>query len=82
MHTYLNDPLFDLTALSALSLFLLSNFNVIAGEEVVRLVNGEIRNDSISGRLEIFHNGQWGTVCDDLFGFNDAQVFCKMLGYE
>ncbi|XP_025102094.1 deleted in malignant brain tumors 1 protein-like isoform X3 [Pomacea canaliculata] len=43
-----------------------------------RLVNGTIT----AGRLEIYFNGEWGTVCDDAFGKDDAQVVCGMLGFN
>ena len=34
------------------------------------------------GRLEIFHDSQWGTVCDDNFGDVDAGVACRQLGHD
>lgn len=48
------------------------------GEKSVRLIDGENMH---SGRVEIFFNGEWGTVCDDTFGKEEGQVICNQLGY-
>jgi hypothetical protein len=36
---------------------------------------------TIRGRLEVFRNGQWGTVCDDGWSVDESQIACRSLGY-
>uniref|UniRef100_A0A4W3H125 Soluble scavenger receptor cysteine-rich domain-containing protein SSC5D n=1 Tax=Callorhinchus milii TaxID=7868 RepID=A0A4W3H125_CALMI len=47
-----------------------------SGPIPVRLVNG---NNMCSGRLEVFHNSSWGSVCGDHWGAEEASVVCRLL---
>lgn len=44
----------------------------------MRLVGGTLPRE---GRLEIYHDGKWGTICDDFWDDKDASVACRHLGY-
>ena len=50
------------------------------------LKDGDVRlfhpnSTTYEGRLEIFHRGKWGSVCDDRFGMEEADVVCRQLNF-
>jgi len=45
----------------------------------LRLIDGESES---RGRLEVQISGVWGTICDNLWDFTDADIACKQLGFS
>ncbi len=47
----------------------------------LRLVDNSDQIEGSSGRLEVYYNGTWGTMCYDSFSRNNAVVVCRQLGF-
>ena len=47
-------------------------------ELALRLEDGSVPSE---GRVEVFHSNRWGTICGDYWGFEEAVVVCRQLGY-
>ena len=50
----------------------------------IRLVTkGEHTSSALTaGRLEVYHDGQWGTVCSTGFYSTAATIACRQLGFS
>ena len=65
--------------------------NISVGNKSVCKVNSTIRDKSLRlvggyaphiGRLEVYHNNQWGVICSDRFYAAEGHIACRQLGYS
>ena len=56
-----------------------STMSCLLSLAAIRLVGG---SNNREGRVEVFVNGAWGTVCDDEWSDDNAIVACRQLRFE
>ena len=60
--------------------------HAFSGYMHVGLVRGSLRlvgsrEELYGGRLEVYINRSWGTVCDDIWSETNAKVACEQMGF-
>ena len=76
---YITSPLSLSLSPSSPPLSSLLSTDLVSDSHPVRLVGGQSPSE---GRVEIYFNGVWGTVCDDRWDLTDATVSYKHVHFD